>query len=121
MFGNDGGPSSGVNCLSYANISGENACITSNFTGSSKDLVFGPVPGPPGSTMTISHLAAAGLGDTGAVVTVLDNGVATQLACTVTTGTTCNDDVDSVAIPAGDFFEVQVTSGTDWLVTFELG
>jgi hypothetical protein len=131
MFGTDGNSITSANqCLSYANVAGTSTCIAAggDFPASNKDLVFGPVPGPQGpppSTMTISHLAAAA--ETAAspvTITVLDNGAPTTppLTCTTTPpATTCTDDADTATVNAGDFLQVSVTGGADWLVTFELG
>jgi hypothetical protein len=127
LFGSDQNAVNQPNlCISYANVAGPSTCITSGFTGSNGNIVFGPVPGPPLSTMTISHLAAAAssVSSPPVTITVLVDGAVTTptaLTCTVTTGTTCNDDTDTVTVHAGDFLEVSVTGGTNWLVTFELG
>jgi len=68
----------------------------------------------PANGVTITNLevkldaAAAGSGNT---VTVKDNGTATALTCTVTSGTTtCADSTNSVSVTAGHFLTVQVTN-----------
>jgi hypothetical protein len=123
MFGtNSTTVNPGPLCLAYGNVANGTSCLTTGFPGSNAHLVFGPVPGPPGSTMTISHLSASEQASTtGVTITVLDNGTPTALTCTVATGSACNDDGDTVTIPAGDFLEVSATGGGGWLVTFELG
>jgi hypothetical protein len=122
QFGNEGtNVTPGSPCLTFGNVGTGAACPTTAFTNSSAGLVFGPVPGPPGSAMTISHLSAAETGPgTGVTITVLDNGVATALTCANTTGLTCHDDVDTVTVQAGDFLAVEATACAGWLVTFEL-
>jgi hypothetical protein len=125
LFGNDGANAgSGAPCLTYANVANGNACLTTGFSSGNQNLVFGPVPGPPGSTMTLSQLAASTNGTaTGQTITVLDNGVATTLTCQNTSGSTCNDNVHTPTIQAGHFLQVSVTGGTGspWKVTFRLG
>ena len=43
-------------------------------------------------------------------VTLLVNGTASALTCTVASGRSCFDAVHSVALAAGDFLQIQVTN-----------
>jgi hypothetical protein len=111
MFGSHGanvGP--GSTCAALYSVAGTSACLTTGFAADTHSLVFGPIPagGVPISNLSVATSVAL-TGGTGAVVTVLDNGTATALKCTVATGgTSCTDNTDTATIPAGDFLEVQI-------------
>jgi hypothetical protein len=121
MFGNENqNADSGHDCLTYTNDNHGGACITtiSGFVTDPNELEFGPMP--PGG-VTISKLLADTNGTaTGQVVTVLDNGVATALTCTDSSGSSCTNTTSTVTVPAGDFLQVEVSGGTasEWRVTF---
>ena len=89
---------------------GHAACTTATASGQfGKDAVIVPSNGG-----TISHLQVqldANAAGSGNKVTVLDNGSATALTCTVASGSsTCTDSTDSIAITAGHYLQVQVTN-----------
>jgi hypothetical protein len=66
------------------------------------------------SSGTIKNLralvSAGGVNASSGVVTIVKNGVAQSLTCTIGTGTTCNDSADSFAIVAGDRIRAQFTT-----------
>jgi hypothetical protein len=98
-------------CATVDSVNNVQTCLTSGFAADNQTRVFGPAPT---GGVAIAHLAVAAsatVGGAGTVVTVLDNGVATALTCTVTT-TTCANDTATVSIPAGDFLQVQIAGGT---------
>ena len=91
------------------------ACISTGFAANKEDLVFGPIP--TGGT-TISHLKVEASASNTATITALDNGTATTVTCTMTSGTTCSDDTHSAFIAEGHYVEVQVANGNAPEVAF---
>jgi len=86
------------------------------------DLALVPVNGGTASGMRVQlDQNSAGSGNT---VTLLVNGTATALTCTVTAGSkTCVDSTHSVTLAAGDEMQVQVTNNAgaanrQYLVSF---
>ena len=69
---------------------------------------------PMSAARTVQFLvvtaSAAGSGAGSGVVTVLKNGVATAITCTIGTGTSCNDGTHSVSVVAGDLITIQFTA-----------
>jgi len=123
MFGNVNGNAGSTNdCLTYANVASGGACVVAGglttFAAYPSSILFGPLP----ADVTISNLhavAANGLADQ--TVRVLDNVNPTTLACTTATTGTCTNSTTTVPIPAGDFLQVQITTGSgSWRVTFQI-
>ena len=124
MFGNVQGNAGSTNdCLTYANVGSGGACIVAGglttFASYPTSILFGPLP----AAATISNLrvqAANELADQ--TVTVLDNINPTALACTTTAGGSCANTTTTVSIPAGDYLQVQITTGSgSWRATFQIG
>ena len=57
--------------------------------------------------VTATH---AGVNASSGVVTVLKNGSATTIRCTIGTGTSCNDFTHTVSFSAGDLLSIQFTT-----------
>jgi len=86
------------------------ACTTATASGQvGLDAVIVPSGGATISKLQVQlDTNAAGSGNK---VTVLDNGSATALTCTVASGTsTCTDSTDSVSITAGHYLQVKITN-----------
>jgi len=58
----------------------------------------------------VASSTAGGVNASSGVVTVLKNGVATTITCTIGTGTFCGDGVHTVALVQGDLISIQFTS-----------
>jgi len=72
----------------------------------------GTLPMPSAGTLKNLRVAASAGGISGlsGVVTVIKNNVATAVTCTLGTGTTCNDAVNTVAVVAGDRIGVTINT-----------
>jgi hypothetical protein len=65
----------------------------------------------PGTLWNLQVTASnAGVSASSGVVTVLKNGSATTITCTIGTSTSCNDGTHSVAIAAGDLISIEFTT-----------
>jgi hypothetical protein len=97
-------------CLGVWGANDQSPCLGAAYAGDTKSLVFGPMP----AGRTIRHLSvvvstAPAVGPM--VITVLDNGGATPLTCTIPiTMTTCTDTAHSFSTAAGHFLEVRATN-----------
>ena len=58
----------------------------------------------------VASASAAGVNASSGVVTVLKNGVATTITCTIGTGTSCNDFTHTVTTADGDLISLQFTT-----------
>jgi hypothetical protein len=89
---------------------GQSAAITCTST----TVNLGKVMTQPTLSAGLGTLVvSAGTGGTNAssgVVTILKNGVATAITCTLGTGTFCDDQTHTVAVAAGDVISAQVTT-----------
>jgi len=99
-------------CLAASAANTQGACLTSGYANDAKSIVFGPTP----AGLTIQKLSAAASIAPNAgpvVVTVLNNGVATSLSCTIAKATTsCTDSAHSFTTAAGSFLQVRVSNDT---------
>lgn len=70
------------------------------------------VPARKAGTLVALNVSAthAGVSASSGVVTVLKNGGATALTCTIGTGTSCIDNTHSVSVVAGDVVSIQFTT-----------
>ena len=97
-------------CLGIWGANKQGVCLISAFATDGSSRVFGPMR----DGMTIQDLAvvvAPAPDVANMVITVLDNGVATPLTCTIPKGdTSCSNDTDSFVTSAGDFIEVRVSN-----------
>ncbi len=97
-------------CIGVWGAGHQNACLGAAYAGDTNSLVLGPMP----AGLTIQNLSviASAAPDVGPVtVTVLDNGVATTLTCTIAkAAAACSDSADSFSTAAGSFLEVRVAN-----------
>jgi hypothetical protein len=83
------------------------ATCTSALTTTGDGQVIGVATTIPGMSVTA---ATGGINASSGAVTVLKNGTATAITCTLGTGTTCQDYAHSTAFAAGDILSVQFTT-----------
>lgn len=97
-------------CLGIWGANKQGACLSSAFATDASFRVFGPMR--DGMTIQDLSVVVAPAPDVASmVITVLDNGVATPLTCTIPKGnTSCSNDTDSFVTSAGDFIEVRVSN-----------
>ena len=97
-------------CLGMWGANKQGACLSSAFATDASFRVFGPMR--DGMTIQDLSVVVAPTPDVAnMVITVLDNGVATPLTCTIPKGdTSCSNDTDSFVTSAGDFIEVRVSN-----------
>lgn len=80
-------------------------------TCTSTTTTLGPVMQQGGTLLGLSATStAAGVNASSGVVTVLKNGIATSITCTIGTGTSCSDFAHSTAYNQGDVISVQFTT-----------
>jgi hypothetical protein len=97
-------------CLGGWGANHQNACLGAAYASDNNSLVFGPMPaGLTIQNLTVMTSVAPDVGPV--VVTVLSNGLATSLTCTIAKATTtCADSAHSFATAAGSFLEVRVAN-----------
>ncbi len=97
-------------CLGVWGANHQNPCLGAAFASDNNSLVFGPMPaGLSVQNLSVAASTAPTVGPL--VITVLDNGAATSLTCTISTGmTTCTDSAHSFSTSGGDFLEVRVSN-----------
>jgi len=97
-------------CLGNWGSNKQGACLGAAYASDTNSLVFGPMPA--GLTVRKLSVVVSTAPDVGPmIVTVLNNGAATSLTCTIAKATTnCADSADSFATAAGDFVEVRVAN-----------
>lgn len=97
-------------CLGVWGSNKQGPCLTTSYATDNSSRVFGPMP----DGLTIQDLAvvvAPAPNVAPMVITVLDNGAATSLTCTIAkAATSCADSADSFVTTAGDFIELKVTN-----------
>jgi len=97
-------------CLGAWGSTKQGVCLGAAYASDTNSLVFGPMP----AGLTVKNLSAmtSAAPDVGpAVVTVLSNGAATAVTCTIAKATTsCSDNAHSFVTTAGSFLEVKVTN-----------
>jgi hypothetical protein len=113
----------------YGDQSGVLSAVTctaspSGYVGNNPDLI-GPIPASGGTITNLFVQLDNNVTGTGAswTATVLDNGVPTAVFCTIPTGSQSCTSGASVAIAAGHWLQVKVTSvngpaGRNWRVSF---
>lgn len=86
------------------------SCLGTAYASDTNALVFGPMPA--GLTVQNLSVVTSAAPDVGPVaITVLSNGAATLLTCTIAKSTTtCTDSANSFSTVAGSFLEVRVTN-----------
>jgi hypothetical protein len=58
---------------------------------------------------TFQNLHVKSIGNVTVTVTLLQNGIATPVTCTITAATSCNDTAHSASFAAGDLVAIQTT------------
>jgi len=97
-------------CIGVWGANHQGPCLGAAYASDNNSLVFGPMPA--GLTIQSLSVVASAAPDVGpVVVTVLNNGAASSLTCTIAKATTtCADSTHSFVTGAGSFLEVQVTN-----------
>ena len=90
-------------CIGVWGSNHQGPCLTSNYASDNNARVFGPMPA--GLTIQNFSVGVSQAPNVGSmVITVLDNGAATAITCTIPKGSTsCSDGADSFLTSAGDF------------------
>jgi hypothetical protein len=97
-------------CIATWGTSRPSACLGAAYASDTNALVFGPMPaGQPVGNLSAAASAAPNVGPV--TITVLNNGVATAVTCTIAKSTTsCTDTAHSFSTAAGSFLEAKVTN-----------
>lgn len=109
QFGGQVSPGSTL-CLAVWGANTQGSCLASGYAADTSFRVFGPMPSGR-SIQDLTVVVSTAPNKAPVVVTVLDNGVATALTCSIAKSTTtCTDQAHSFLAAAGDFLEVRVAN-----------
>jgi hypothetical protein len=99
-------------CLGIWGATSQGSCLTTGYASDTSFRVFGPLPSAE-SVLSLSVVVSTAPNKAPIVITVLDNGVATALTCSIAKGaTTCTDPAHSFIASAGDFLQVRVANSS---------